>query len=94
MNGYPCVQYPVPPATQAALDSLFAAITSGAKVVQYKDKRVEYHSIEDMWMIYRWLKNSLNSCTFGGHSRVIADYSSGLQRPYGDLETEEHFRDY
>lgn len=94
MSQYPCVQYPVPPVTEEALSTLFLALTSGARVVQYKDKRVEYHSIDDMWRIYQWLKGSLNSCNVAGHSRVIADYRTGLQGPTGDYETEEHFRLY
>lgn len=91
---YPCPQYEPPVITDAAIAAMLAALTSGAKVVQYGDKRIEYQSVGDMWRIFRWMQAMRNPCLgIGQQTRVIADFNNGLQRPRSDYETEE-FRNY
>lgn len=92
MNEYPCPQYVPPALTQAAMDTLFASISSGTKEVQYADKKVVYQNVEDMFKIWRWMQAMLSPCG-GGPVKVAAYYDSGL-RSVDDCypETSERFR--
>lgn len=92
LSQYPCPQYVPPMVTQEALAALLANITSGVKEVQYADKKIIYHSIDDMWKIYYWMVSILQPCSGAGRmTKVSAQYCSGLSYPHGDgMETEEH----
>lgn len=91
---YPCPQYEPPVISDEAIAAMLASLTSGAKVVQYGDKRIEYQNADHMWKIFRWMQAMRNPCAgIGGQNRVIADFNNGLQRRFADYETEE-FRNY
>lgn len=90
MNEYPCPQYVPPSLTLDSLNILFSKITDGVKEVQYADKKVVYHSLEDMWKIYRWMQGLLLPCsTTGTPMKVAAYYDSGLNSPFNTPETSE-----
>lgn len=45
--------------TQEQIDTLKAAINSGTRSVQYRDRRVEYHSLKDMIALLQLMEASV-----------------------------------
>lgn len=45
--------------TQTDLDALEKALKAGARVVQYRDRRVEYHSLEEMLKLRAVMKDEV-----------------------------------
>lgn len=63
--------------TSTDLDTINAAIASGAKMVRYADKTVEYHSMEEMMRARELIMNQLG--VNAGTSRVtVSQFSKGL----------------
>lgn len=94
MAVYPCPQYVPPIITVDNYNALVRKIMSGTRVVQYADKRVEYHSLEDMMKIRAWMESVLYPCSGAGRpTKVSAHYVSGLNScDDRRLEDEEYYR--
>lgn len=62
--------------TQADLNALEAAIATGARVVQYADKRVEHRDLAEMEQIRRQMRQALGLNAPGG-GRKFAQFGKG-----------------
>lgn len=65
----------------ADLLALEAAIKEGAKVVQYADRRVEYHSLDEMLRLRSVMKGEIEAdgVKSGIGARRYASHSKGLR---------------
>lgn len=64
--------------TQDQLDKLNEAISQGALIVQYADKRVEYRSLNEMMAIRRTMMQDLGLLTNTNGGRLFAKFNKGL----------------
>lgn len=64
--------------TQADYDELQAAIARGAKSVAYRDKRVEYRSLDEMRSILAEMGKQLAIPSSRPPSRTYAKFDKGL----------------
>lgn len=65
--------------TQEQLDALNAAIASGALVVEYGDKRVEYRSLNDMIRTRNLMLQDLTPPANRKSGRKYASFTKGLK---------------
>lgn len=63
--------------TEADLTKLEEAIASGAKSVQYENKKVDYHTLDEMLKLRDLMRKSLGKITNEGN-RIKTSYSKGL----------------
>lgn len=63
--------------TQAQLDALEEAIAEGALSVRYRDRTIEYRSLEEMLRIRDKIKKELGQTR--KTTRIQAEFSKGLK---------------
>jgi hypothetical protein len=56
--------------TQAQLDAINAAIAAGTKAVDYGDRRIVYHSLDEMLKAKRVIEEDIAAQAGTGRSRV------------------------
>lgn len=61
--------------TQSDLDALETALKAGARVVQFRDRRVEYHSLEEMLKLRAVMKDEVLGDSATTPSVSYAKYS-------------------
>lgn len=66
--------------TQADLDAIKAAIATGAKKVKFRDKEVEYNSIEELLQAQAAIESELGqSVSTRRPSRLFGNFGKGTQ---------------
>ena len=69
----------MPVFSQEQYDALAAAISTGSKVVQYADKRVEYRSLSEMLGLLNLMAGDLGlTANVTNKGRRVAQFESGL----------------
>lgn len=63
--------------TQGQLDALEAAISKGARVVQYDGRRVEYHTIAEMMALRDQMRRELASAAGRRRSPFVRLFHGG-----------------
>jgi thiamine monophosphate synthase len=64
--------------TESDLDALEAAIKQGVREVQYRDRRVTYHSLDEMLKLRQLMRDEVTGGTELGNVRTtLASFSKG-----------------
>lgn len=63
--------------TQTDLDALKAAMKRGERVVQYRDRRVEYRSMDEMIQLKNLMENEVNAVGNATPRHSLASFSKG-----------------
>lgn len=63
--------------TQDQLDSLEAAIAEGVLVVEYKDKKVQYRSVDEMLKIRELMREALGKNGSTGAGSFYPEFRKG-----------------
>lgn len=62
--------------TQEQLDAIEAAIADGSLEVEYRDRRVKYRSLDEMFKIRNMIRDALG-ITEGRTTRILGEFSRG-----------------